>query len=601
MENEFDINKVTAEFAKASLETISISIATKIKDAKNSIRSKFKSTYKEYLQRLLDRNTKTKSFFSRAEPHFLYDVFVPLDLSNDQRILPKASIKSIVDISNAAIIFGSGGCGKSMLMRHFLLSAVSTKQKIPIFLELRQLNSRDKELRDALLDSMQSDGLDVNDKFFEITLKVGHYCILLDGFDELDHSIRNKIANQIQNLLRKYPNNWFIISSREDSSVQGWTDFTEFQVDPLSLEGATDLVKKLSFDESIKSKFIKDLERELFVRHKSFLSNPLLLSIMLLTYSEFANIPDKLSLFYSQAYESLFQKHDALKGGYQRQRKTLLDIQEFAKVFSALSILSYEQRDFSFSQTKLLDYIEKAKNITQLSFNNRAYLDDVIQSVCLMIQEGIEITFAHRSFQEYFVALFIESCPSDIKGKLIEKNTGNIMSDSVISLLYEIDPISVERYYILPTIDELRKRIRLKNTVGLPNYLRFIQEVFVHFDVHRGKKGLRSYSLRIRNVKLYEFLRFFSKKYGTKSIYIPAKTNKKSINKLNSLVIEASNDKGQLRMNEITSSSIILKLFSTNTGLTNINALKLIFQVEKEIRKRHKDRDSSIISLLGIN
>ena len=88
------------------------------------------------------------------------------------------------------------------------------------------------------------------------------------------------------------------------------------RVQPLDLASAVELVRKLPFDDPVKERFVADLHGGLFKSHESFLSNPLLLSIMLLTYSDIAHIPTKLSIFYTQAYESLFQKHDALKGGF---------------------------------------------------------------------------------------------------------------------------------------------------------------------------------------------------------------------------------------------------------------------------------------------
>jgi len=65
------------------------------------------------------------------------------------------------------------------------------------------------------------------------------------------------------------------------------------------------------------------------------------------------------------------------------------------------------------------------------------------------------ITFSHRSFQEYFAARFINSCPADLKPRLIERIVPSTQSDVVIAPLYEMDPYIVERCYILPVIDDL--------------------------------------------------------------------------------------------------------------------------------------------------
>jgi predicted NACHT family NTPase len=206
------------------------------------------------------------------------------------------------------------------------------------------------------------------------TTKADHLCILLDGFDEPEFSRRKFVADQIRDLSERYPGNWIILSSREDSSLEGWSNFTKFSLQPLTLDRAGQLVEKLPFDDPVKTKFVADLRNGLYERHRSFLSNPLLLSIMLLTYSDNAQIPPKLSLFYNQAYESLFQRHDALKGGFQRERRTDLDIQDFGKVFAAFCLQTYDKREFSFSKIKALEYLDSAKTICGIKYESHKFL-----------------------------------------------------------------------------------------------------------------------------------------------------------------------------------------------------------------------------------
>jgi hypothetical protein len=68
--------------------------------------------------------------------------------------------------------------------------------------------------------------------------------------------------------------------------------------------------------------------------------------------------------------------------------------------------------------------------------------------VCLLIEEGLELISAHRSFQEYFVARFIQVCKPLTKKRLIERYRPSNQHDLVIELLYEIDPEAVEEYYL---------------------------------------------------------------------------------------------------------------------------------------------------------
>ncbi len=59
------------------------------------------------------------------------------------------------------------------------------------------------------------------------------------------------------------------------------------------------------YDIETKEKFMKDLDARLYYSHTQFASNPLLLTIMLMTYSSIGDIPRKMHIFYSKAFETM--------------------------------------------------------------------------------------------------------------------------------------------------------------------------------------------------------------------------------------------------------------------------------------------------------
>ncbi len=66
---------------------------------------------------------------------------------------------------------------------------------------------------------------------------------------------------------------------------------------PLSKEKSIKLIEKLPYyDEEVKSRFLKTLDKS-YTKSKRFCSNPLLLTLMLLTFEEFAEIPDRMHVF----------------------------------------------------------------------------------------------------------------------------------------------------------------------------------------------------------------------------------------------------------------------------------------------------------------
>ncbi len=58
-----------------------------------------------------------------------------------------------------------------------------------------------------------------------------------------------------------------------------------------------ELINNLDYDKEAKQRFLARL-RDLYVRHESFLSIPLLCIIMLITFDQSADIPDKKHIFF---------------------------------------------------------------------------------------------------------------------------------------------------------------------------------------------------------------------------------------------------------------------------------------------------------------
>lgn len=141
---------------------------------------------------------------------------------------------------------------------------------------------------------------------FELALRAGGLLLILDGFDEIDFTHRDLVSRQILDISTKYPKTIIIVSGRPDDKFSSWHDFHTFTVQALTKPQVIELITKINYDEGLKRRFQSEVERRLYDLHTSFLSSPLLSSIMLLTYEQFAEIPNKMHIFYEQAFAALF-------------------------------------------------------------------------------------------------------------------------------------------------------------------------------------------------------------------------------------------------------------------------------------------------------
>ena len=215
---------------------------------------------------------------------------------------------------------------------------------------------------------------------------------------------------------------------------------------PFTKDQSVALLNKLDMgqEESLKQRFTKELDEYLFDEHKEFAENPLLLTIMLLTYKSHANIPVKMHSFYSRAYDTLFTEHDANKLGYRREYKTDLTQDKFAEYFDEFCFLSYQDGNFDPSPDECKAFFSDLEAVAEYhpQFTWKDFMDDLTDSVCLMYEEGQKYHFLHRSFQEYFCARYFyrqeESSLWDIAMFFDDMDVKE--TDKTFAMLYDMKP-----------------------------------------------------------------------------------------------------------------------------------------------------------------
>lgn len=590
-----DEGKFVADFVAKNADKIWTLAKLAFGTADEVVQIKLKTAYTNYLSATRLKYSKAKSFFIRNEPVDLYSYYVPTGIKCGQKLIAAPSFRNCVDASNRIVICGSGGSGKSVLMRHLFLDCIRDKAFAPILIELRDLNAEQTALDDFINHTLETFGFNTSGDYVKRAKQAGHFCFFFDGYDEVNPGLRKKLIQQINSLSKKFPACPIFLSSRPDDVFNGIEEFSVFHMLPLDLVSALNLVKRLPFDQEIKEKFGADLAAGLFEKHESFLSNPLLLSIMLLTYGENAEIPTKLSIFYNQAYEALFQRHDANKSGYSRSRLTALDIQDFSRVFSLFALQTYEKRLFKIPRTQCLDFIEKSKNSLRKDFKAEDYLGDLLSAACLLVEDGLEIAFSHRSFQEYFVALHISSAPPGVQNKLLERYWPNINSDNVIELLLEINPDLIERVLFVPILQKLFSDIGVKRSVGITHLAKYFKLVFESWSVDEARISATLFGVKrdvssilhlaIKHCSAFKFPSLEVFKQQRIDMFAKYSTDGKKVH---------------FKGSELTYRSPFVIDLSKSTGAFSLGYLSAGFEVFKELKTKHANTVQDLDELLGI-
>lgn len=504
------VTSVATDIIKSGITLGWEKIKTYFKDLDASADIEYRTAYEDYLKNTKDKYGKIKTIIYRRERKDLYSFYEATGISYAGQTLSSSDINNLLEIDSKILVTGAGGIGKSILFKHLFLNSMEVTNFIPVFIELRSLNTlENKELNisNLIFKTLVSNGFRLERKYFDDSLEQGAYIIFLDGFDEIHHDKKSYITKEIKVFCEMYASNQVFVSSRPSTEFIGWSDFSEFESLPLTKEQALSLINKIDFDETAKSIFSEELDKKLYKKYKSFASNPLLLTIMLLTFQKHASIPERLNDFYEEAFVTLFNVHDATKDSFVRDIRSGLSCEDFKLVFSYICFKSYFKGEYEFSETRLHELINSAKEKfkDKFSFNVDDFQEDLVHSVCMLVKEGLEYRFSHRSFQEYFSAWYTCKLPDTTQEKLLDgwlRESSTIQTDSYFYMLFDLQSEKVNSIILKPVMENI---ISLYEKEGI---LSFLKTLFDEFSIMNQEENEQYYStLTIKNMYLCNGLR----------------------------------------------------------------------------------------------
>ncbi|MCJ8210823.1 NACHT domain-containing protein [Mucilaginibacter sp. RS28] len=433
----------------------------------------------EYQAEEYKRNYYSKTIIYRTEPVKLNDFYQPLFIrpygNNHKNIrIDTRSSEELFTANNLITLLGTAGSGKSTIVKYLYTNCVDENFRTPIKVELRYLNKYEGTLYNYLEDEIfKAEQLSLDKKELNKLLSLGGFIFFLDGYDELSSNIKERATKEINDFTRTFANNYFLLTSRPYTNIELLTRFSNFSVCELNDDEIDQFVRKqIPVSElEIASKILEAINEDSNESYKTFLSNPLLLSMFILTFQTYSNIPPKKSTFYKQVFDSLFQLHDSMsKLAYDREKKSGLSKEQFEHVLKVFSYISFFKQAFVFDEVFLNNVFNKIKEIKRtLTFENDYLLDDFTVAICILQKEGLDYTFPHRSLQEYFASLYVVSLGDKQKNEAYSKIFLSLKSfdiielftkDNFFSLLVEQDQIGVIKSLTIPFLEHTNDTLK---------------------------------------------------------------------------------------------------------------------------------------------
>ncbi|GFO68684.1 hypothetical protein GMLC_22630 [Geomonas limicola] len=382
-----------------------------------------------------DKSIQLSSFYCQS--HVL--------LNGERRVVNSVSD---FEIDGNILIEGIAGQGKSILMRHLCMTELDNGNFIPVFIELRRINS-EQELMPIINAKLVELGFDIDPEIFRYLCSLEKMLFLLDGFDEVPDKIQKSLINEIEDITNLYRGIKIVVSSRPESGIEYLPSFSVAKVDYVRNDEYKVIISKLS--ES--AEFAETLIDRINV-HKSdikeMLCTPLMITLLVLTYKAYQKIPEQLSEFFESMFHLMLQRHDGTKPGYTRERRCTLNDIEYQRIFEALCFLSKDNGQ-TFKASTLYECAARAISICKLDADPQKYVQDINRITCLIVYEGKVFRFLHKSIQEYFAASFIKYKPDSVSVKFYDKmDLDSHKWHQELLYLEEIDKYRFSKYLLLP-------------------------------------------------------------------------------------------------------------------------------------------------------
>lgn len=398
------------------------------------------------------RNVKT--IWQIDRPVDLKDFYVPPHIRvGDERI----KVSSIDDLpkTDCILIEGIAGQGKSMLLRYLCSQELLEGSRIPIFIELRKIKNNES-IYHYISKYFDILGLQLCRQAFTELLREGRLSIYLDGFDEITPEISDQIVEEIEHLCLSQKNSKIIITSRPFQTIRSLPILDVVQLDKLIKLEYKEVVYKISESRDYAEALIKTVDSHIH-DIKGILCTPLFVTLLVISYKSYQQIPEQLSDFYDSLFRVLLQRHDGTKPAYVRTRKTKLNDTKFRDGFELFCYLSKKHKKNSLTSDEALFTAHEALTKKSISAEPIDFINDISNVTCLIINEGDEWRYIHKSIQEYFTASHIRNMPEVKAQKIYSELSKRFRQDwaTELTFLSEIDEYRYAKYFFIPCVKKI--------------------------------------------------------------------------------------------------------------------------------------------------
>lgn len=377
------------------------------------------------------------------------------------------------------VIQGTVGQGKSIFLRYLCSQELRKGIKIPVFFELRKIR-RNTTLKQHLFEVLDIWGFDIDEDLFDFFANTGKFVLLLDGFDEIEPSLVSNLISELEIFSEKYPNLQIVITSRPDGGIEKSIWFKVFELAPLTEQDHEGVLNKLINNQDQACSVLNALS-DSSTQIKELLTTPLMMTLLVFVYKAEQKIPEQFSDFYENLFQTLLMRHDKSKPGFVRVKNCPVNERKLQELFEAFCFLASQKSLTTMKFDMIHDLTDRALNNTKIDCDASDFIKDISKIACLVVEEGLDFHFIHKSVREYHAASFIKRRPESFAIKYYQSMLSGKWSEwrQELNFLSQVDEYRFTKYFMIPYIEDLftSYQIDLKTEQPTKNSYKFMEVI----------------------------------------------------------------------------------------------------------------------------
>jgi predicted NACHT family NTPase len=317
------------------------------------------------------------------------------------------------------MILGKPGTGKTMFLKYLAIQCNGGEfqaERVPIFVTLKDFAEATGKpgLLEYITQQLSNCGVVGAQGFAPLQelLGCGRVLVLLDGLDEVREEDSSRVLKDIRDFSDHFRDNHFVMTCRIAAREYTFEKFTDVEVADFDDEQISTFANNWFKGKAVTAEtFIKHLDDN--DRIQELATNPLLLTLLCLTFEESGDFPANRSELYKEGLDALLKKWDAKRGIQRDQVYKNLSPQRKGDLLSKIALTTFERADYFFKQKTaeqhITDYI---RNLLDANTDPEALqLDSEVVLRSIEAQHGLLVerakgiySFSHLTFHEYFTA-----------------------------------------------------------------------------------------------------------------------------------------------------------------------------------------------------